>query len=55
MGDIAWVGTESTVSHDKAGKSAASLSTETMVLGKTAQGWKIVHIHWSSRPAPSNK
>lgn len=54
VGDIAWVGTESTVSHDKAGKTASSLSTETMVLRKTAQGWKIVHIHWSSRPAPEN-
>ena len=55
VGDIAWVGTESTVSHEKAGKTASSLSTETMVLRKTAQGWKIVHIHWSSRPAPENK
>ena len=54
-GDIAWVGTESVVSHDKAGKSAFSLSTETMVLKKSAQGWKIVHIHWSSRPAPEGK
>ncbi len=54
VGEIAWVGTESTVSHDKAGKTTSSLGTETMVLRKTAQGWKIVHIHWSSRPAPSD-
>ena len=26
-------------------------STETMVLRKAADGWKIVHIHWSSRRA----
>ena len=55
VGDIAWVGTESTVSHGKAGKAASSLSTETMVLRKTSQGWKIVHIHWSSRPEASNE
>jgi ketosteroid isomerase-like protein len=55
LDDIAWVGTESVVSHDKAGKTASSLSTETMVLKKSAQGWRIVHIHWSSSPAPANK
>ena len=25
------------------------LSTETMVLKNTPNGWRIVHIHWSSR------
>ncbi len=25
--------------------------TETMLLAKTAAGWKITHIHWSGRPA----
>ena len=50
VGDIAWVGTESIISHDKAGKTTSSLATETVVLRKTAQAWKIVHIHWSSRP-----
>jgi hypothetical protein len=24
-------------------------STETAILRKTVQGWKIVHLHWSSR------
>lgn len=52
MGDVAWVGTESIIRRDKDGKPAASFSTETMLLKQTAQGWKIVHIHWSSRPAP---
>src|SRR3990167_4625146 len=55
VGDIAWVGSESLISHEKGGKPSSSLSTETMVLRKTAQGWKIVHIHWSSRPAPVAK
>jgi len=54
VGDVAWVSSESVISHDKDDKPASSLSTETMVLRKTAQGWKIVHIHWSSRPASSN-
>jgi ketosteroid isomerase-like protein len=55
VGDVAWVGTESTLTRDKDGKPVSSLSTETMLLRKTAQGWKIVHIHWSSRPAPASK
>lgn len=55
VGDIAWVGSESVISRDKDGKPSSSLSTESMVLRKTAQGWKIVHIHWSSRPAPVAK
>jgi len=55
VGEIAWVGSESVVSRDEAGKPASSLSTETMLLRKSAQGWKIVHIHWSSRPAPELK
>ena len=51
-GDVAWVGTESLLETVKDGKPFVLLSTETMVLKKSAQGWKIVHIHWSSRPAP---
>ena len=51
-GDVAWVGTESTIQTVQDKKNRLLLSTETMVLRKTAQGWKIVHIHWSSRPAP---
>lgn len=50
-GDLAWVGTESELQTVKNKKPFVLLSTETMVLRKTAQGWKIVHIHWSSRPA----
>lgn len=53
VGDIAWVGSESLTTREKDGKPSASLGTETMLLRKTAQGWKIVHIHWSSRPTPS--
>ena len=49
-GGLAWVGTESELHASKDGKPMALLSTETMVLKNTPNGWRIVHIHWSSRP-----
>ena len=49
-GDLAWVGTESELHASKDGKPLTLLSTETMVLKSTPDGWRIVHIHWSSRP-----
>lgn len=52
-GDLAWVGTESLIETQRDGKPLLLLSTETMVLKKTDAGWRIVHIHWSSRRAPS--
>ncbi|MEX1086685.1 MAG: nuclear transport factor 2 family protein [Steroidobacteraceae bacterium] len=48
-GDLAWIASESELHVQKDGKPAVSLSTETMVLRSTDAGWKIVHIHWSSR------
>ena len=52
-GDLAWVGTESELHASKDGKPVTLLSTETMVLKKTRGDWRIVHIHWSSRPKKS--
>lgn len=49
-GDLAWVGSESELHASKDGKPLTLLSTETMVLRRTPEGWRIVHIHWSSRP-----
>ncbi|MFZ5635582.1 MAG: YybH family protein [Pseudomonadota bacterium] len=49
-GDMAWVGTESELHATRDGKATTMLSTETMVLMRTSEGWRIVHIHWSSRP-----
>jgi hypothetical protein len=49
-GNFAWVATESIFDSTENGKELTLLSTETMLLKKTAQGWRIVHIHWSSRP-----
>jgi hypothetical protein len=50
QGDLAWVGTESQLHASKDGKPVTLLSTETMVLKRTGADWRIVHIHWSSRP-----
>ncbi len=52
-GDLVWVGTESELHASKDGKPITLLSTETMVLKKTGADWRIVHIHWSSRPRKS--
>lgn len=52
-GDLAWVGTESELHATDDGKPLTLLSTETMVLRRTEAGWRIVHIHWSSRPKKS--
>lgn len=49
-GNLAWVGTESELHATKDGKPMTLLSTETMVLRRTGSEWRIVHIHWSSRP-----
>jgi ketosteroid isomerase-like protein len=49
-GALAWVGSESELHVNQDGKPMTLLSTETMVLKHTASGWRIVHVHWSSRP-----
>jgi len=48
-GDLAWVASESELHVEKNGKPMSLASTETMVLRSTHSGWKIVHVHWSSR------
>ena len=50
IGDMAWVGSESELHTSKEGKALTLLSAETMVLKRTPDGWRIAHIHWSSRP-----
>lgn len=49
-GGMAWIGSESELHTMKDGKPLTLLSTETMVLRDTPEGWRIAHIHWSSRP-----
>ena len=48
-GDLAWIASESELHGQQDGKPLTIASTETMVLQSTDAGWKIVHIHWSSR------
>ena len=47
-GGLAWVASESELHFEKDGKPSTIASTETMVLRSGNDGWKIVHIHWSS-------
>ena len=47
-GDMAWVATESTI-HAHGDKPASLLSSETMVLERKGNAWRIVQIHWSSQ------
>lgn len=51
VGDLAWVASEAALTGEPGGKAVDLVSTESLVLKKTASGWKIVHIHWSSRSA----
>lgn len=48
---FAWVVSEKAYRTDVPGKPPVLMVTaETMVLAKAPAGWRIVHIHWSSRP-----
>jgi ketosteroid isomerase-like protein len=47
-GDLAWVTSESEIQTREDNAEVHRLSSETMVLKKDLNGWKIVHIHWSS-------
>lgn len=48
-GSLAWVASEGTLKGERDGKSVDIASTETLVLKKSAEGWRVRHIHWSSR------
>lgn len=50
-GDVAWIASETRTTGTYKGKPVDRLSTETMILKQEASGWRIVHIHWSSRAA----
>lgn len=49
--DAVTISTASNISMTAKGKVYDFLSVETMVLSNQADGWKVTHIHWSSRPA----
>jgi ketosteroid isomerase-like protein len=48
-GRTAWIASESTTKGTYKGKPIDSVGTETMVLRREQAGWRIVHIHWSSK------
>lgn len=50
-GDLAWVASESQIHAMKGAEMLMIDATETVVLRKRGDGWRIVHIHWSSRRA----
>ncbi len=50
-GDLAWVLSRSTTTGTFRDQEIHSTGTETMLLGFTPHGWRIRHIHWSSRRA----
>jgi ketosteroid isomerase-like protein len=49
-GALGWIATEGRMSGTYKGESVDRVTTETMLLRRVGQGWKIVHIHWSSGP-----
>ncbi len=48
--DTAWVLTRSDTAGTFRDKTIDSRGVETMLLRRTEHGWRIAHIHWSSRP-----
>lgn len=51
--DLGWVVSEKRLRGTAPGEQTARdiVVTETMLLSRTAGGWKIAHIHWSTRQA----
>ncbi len=49
LGDTAWVVTETRIHGRYKDKEIDLISIETAVLSRGEDGWKIVHLHWSSR------
>lgn len=53
-GDMAWITSEGRTTGAFNGRPVDRITTETMLLRRHADGWRIQHIHWSSRaPRPS--
>lgn len=48
-GNMAIIWEETETKATAAGKSVATLGTETVLLEKTGGRWQITHVHWSSR------
>lgn len=48
-GDLAWVLTEGRTTGEFNGRAVNSVTAETMILQRGHDGWRIRHVHWSSR------
>jgi ketosteroid isomerase-like protein len=48
-GDLAWVLTEGRTTGEFNGRAVNSVTAETMILQRGPHGWRIRHVHWSSR------
>ena len=49
VGDVAWVMTRSRRTGTYREREINSIGVETVVLHHVKAGWRIAHIHWSSR------
>lgn len=52
-GDVAWITSEGSTTGQAGNSATTRLTVETMVLKRGEGGWRIQHIHWSSRAAPA--
>lgn len=50
-GELAWVATRTRITGTHKDRPVDLYSTETLVLRRDPEGWRIVHLQWSSRPA----
>jgi len=50
-GDLVWVLTRTKTSGSFRGKDVATSGVETALLARSPDGWRITHLHWSSRRA----
>jgi ketosteroid isomerase-like protein len=49
--NFGWVLSEKRLRSPGSAQGPSEVVTETMLLARTAEGWKIAHIHWSGRRA----
>ncbi|MGQ2971881.1 YybH family protein [Brevundimonas mediterranea] len=51
-GDVAWIVSEGETQGQAGNSATGRLTVETMILKRGPEGWRIQHIHWSSRAMP---
>ena len=54
-GGLAWVATRSRITGVHRDKPVDIYSTESLVFERKPEGWRIVHVQWSSRPVEPKK